>query len=509
MLELGRRYSRPWWSEAKFKSLDSKACIAALIEIQWRGLRLGCIILAFILVATGCAHFQPRPLAPGDTAANWERRSLDNPALREFLQKSLGRPMSPWPIPSWDFETLFLAALYYHPSLEVARAQWQVALGGNITAAARPNPTLTVSPGYDFTATSLGMNPWIPAVSFDVPIETAGKRGYRKAQAQHLSDSARLNLAAMGWQVRSNLRASLLDFTAARQRELLLEKQDASQERIVRSLEQRLQAGAVAGTELTLVRMGLEKSRLELTETRRLAAEARVRVAEAIGLPVRALEGIDLEYRLSEPRKIPDELMSTRVRDLALQGRADILGALAEYAASQSALQLEIARQYPDVHFGPSYQFNQGDHQFSLVATAELPILNQNQGPIAEAEARRAEAAARFIALQAKVIAEIDRAVAAYRVTEENLLLLESLASTQQKQTEAIAAQVQAGAADPLDLLNSQLELGVSGLALLDGRVKAREASGALEDAMQRPIKAMESALLEPRRPPATKEKTP
>ena len=114
--------------------------------------------------------------------------------------------------------------------------------------------------------------------------------------------------------------------------------------------------------------------------------------------------------------------MSAQVRDEALQNRADILGALNEYSASQSALQLEIAKQYPDIHFGPYYQYNQGDHQFTLSVTAELPVLNQNQGPIAEAEARRTQLRRNSSPCRPKVLAEIDRAVADYRVTRENLL---------------------------------------------------------------------------------------
>ena len=39
-----------------------------------------------------------------------------------------------------------------------------------------------------------------------------------------------------------------------------------------------------------------------------------------------------------------------------------------------------------------------------------LALLSRNKGPIAEAEARRTEAAARFLALQAKTIGEIESA---------------------------------------------------------------------------------------------------
>ena len=60
-------------------------------------------------------------------------------------------------------------------------------------------------------------------------------------------------------------------------------------------------------------------------------------------------------------------------------------GALADYAASQSALQLEIAKQYPDLHLGPGYELDQTDNKWSLGISLDLPILNHNQGPVAEA----------------------------------------------------------------------------------------------------------------------------
>jgi cobalt-zinc-cadmium efflux system outer membrane protein len=471
-------------------------------------LNRGLAIFGIVLLA-GCARFDPRPIAPAETAAKIDARSLAAPEFRKFLEKNLDRHFDDWPLKSWDFETLNLAALYYHPSLDVARAQWDIALGGDKTAAARPNPTLTATPGYDFTATSIGVNPWIPGVVFDVPFETMGKRGYRKARAAHLTESARLNIAIAAWQVRSNLRNTLIDLASARQREQMLDRQISIHGQIIGSLEKRLQAGAISSSELLPMQLALAKTRLDLADARRQAADARVRVADAIGVPVKALERLDLAYDLSMRHATAAELMSVEVRDAALRNRADVLGALADYAASQSALQLEIAKQYPDVHLGPGYQFNNGDHQFTLAISAELPILNQNQGPIAEARARRTEAAAKFIAVQAKAITEIDRAVAAFRVTTDNLSGLEALAAAQRKQNDAVVAQQKAGAADQLDLLNSRLELAASELVQLDGRTKLQQAFAALEDAVQRPVDLPKAELFE--RPPAQamKEKQP
>lgn len=465
-------------------------------------------VIASATLLAGCAHYQSKPLSPSLTAAKLDARSLDNPALRDFLQKNRHPAPDQWPLKAWDFETLYLAALYYQPSLEVSRAQWAVALGGKITAAERPNPTISAQPGYDFSAVR-PVNPWIPGVTFDIPVETMGKRGYRKAQSAHLAESARRDIATAAWQVRSHLRSSLIDYVAARDRVGLLQQQRELQQRIIKSLEQQREAGAVASSELTQFKIALAKIELDLADARRQQIEARSQVAEAIGIPARALAGVTLVYNLSAAHPAAAKLMTAQVRDAALTNRADILGALEDYAASQSALQLEIAKQYPDIHFGPYYQYNQGDHQFTLQLTAELPVLNQNEGPIAEAEAKRTAAAAQFLALQAKVMAEIDRAVAGYQVTRENLSGLETLAADQKRQHDAVAAQAQAGAASRFDVLNAQLELAASELVQLDGRVKLQQAFGALEDAVQRPIGAAGPALIEQPPQQAMKEKHP
>jgi outer membrane protein TolC len=106
-------------------------------------------------------------------------------------------------------------------------------------------------------------------------------------------------------------------------------------------------------------------------------------VAEALGVPLRAVAGLKAPVYPNLSPKLAGELTSSEVRRAALQSRPDILAALAEYAASQAALQLEIAKQYPDVHLQPGYQFDQGDSKWSLGLTVELPVLHQNQGPIA------------------------------------------------------------------------------------------------------------------------------
>ena len=443
-------------------------------------------IVALGLVA-GCARFHPQPLSPAETAAGLESRSLGNPELKAFLEKHLNRELNPWPAAKWDFEMLTLAAFYYQPSLDMARAVWAEAQAGVVTAGARPNPTVGFTPQYVFNP---GVEPpWVATLNLDWPIETAGKRGARVTQARHLSESARLNISATAWQVRSQLRASLIDLSAATRRESLLRQQLAVQEQVVASLDQRREAGAMASSEIMPARLLVQKARLDLSDAQRQQVEARTRVAEVMGLPVSALKDVEIAYDLTLFPAGLDRLTSTEVRHQALQRRPDVLAALADYAASESALQIEIAKQYPDVHLNTGFEYDQGLQKWGLLGFGmELPLLNRNEGPIAQAAARRRQAAARFEALQAKVIADLDRALAVYEVAAKSRAGAEALLATQRKQQEAVAQQLKAGAADRLEVLTAQLELATGELVLQDSQTRLHQALGALEDTVQRPV---------------------
>ena len=438
-----------------------------------------------VLGLSACAHYTPKPLVPATTAATLESRTLADAGLRAYIEGNVGHPFEQWPLQVWNVELLTLAAFYYHPSLEVVRAQWTTAAATVITAGARPNPTLILTPEFSSNPPP-GISPWLPSIGLELPIETAGKRGFRLAQAQQLSEAARWNVLTIAWQVRHNLRIALLDVTATRRRERLLNDQLDIQAEIIRLLEQRRTAGAVAGSEVTVARTHLAKTRLDLQTARIDSADARVRVADALGVPVAGMG--DVEFRFSLEAPTDAGVITTEARARALQRRTDVLSALAEYAAAQFALQLEIAKQYPNVQLGPGYQWDQGERKWRVGLTMELPVFNRNQGPIAEAEARRAEVGARFVALQANVISDIDHATSALRTAEQALLGGEALLSVQGQQVTSMRSQLAAGAVDSLDVATAQFELSAVQVLAFEARVRRQQSLSALEDALQQPL---------------------
>ena len=334
-------------------------------------------VLVAVALLAGCATFHPEPFSPEKTAAAFDARSLADDHLQAFLETN--HVAVPGPHDPWDLKQLTLAAFYFQPALAEARAQLQAAQAATITAAERPNPAVTVTPGYD-NGIPGAPSPWIVPVSFDLPIETAGKRRKRIARAQAQAESARWVLAGTIWQTRSGLRAALLNLYAARETAGQPLRQEAAQSNVVRLLEGQFTAGAVSSYEVTQARTALAAAQLARQDAAGKLNQARVEMAHALGVPLRALEGV--RFSFAELNQYPRELTRPEVRRQALLDRADVRGALADYAASQAALQLEIANQYPDIHLGPGYAYNAGstsDNQWDLGLTLTLPVLNHNQ----------------------------------------------------------------------------------------------------------------------------------
>ncbi|MCX6570834.1 MAG: TolC family protein [Candidatus Aminicenantes bacterium] len=441
--------------------------------------------LAVVLTAAAaCVRFHPKPIAPVKAMEDFEARRLDAPELRDFLLRN--QDAKDWPPAAWDLKSLTLAAFYYHSDMDVARAQWGVARGGRITAGERPNPSLNPALGYNATSPRSEVTPWIPEISLEITIETAGKRGYRIAEARSLSEAARWNILSAAWEVRSRLRNALLEAYAAGEREALLTEARKLQAEIVRILELLKDAGEVSVYDLTQARLALDGSRLAAIEAARAKEEAMARLAAALGLPRRALDGVAFSFdcfRRSDPG-IP----AGEVRHHAVVNRSDILAALSEYAASQSALQLEIAKQYPDIRLGPSYQLDQTDSKWTIGLAIDLPILSRNRGPIAEAEARRTESAARFLALQSQVIGELDAAVEDCRSALLKSQAADDLLANLARQEAAAKTRREVGEISKLELLGVQIELNAGAEARLEALVQAQEAVGRLENAAQSPL---------------------
>jgi outer membrane protein, heavy metal efflux system len=443
-----------------------------------------CALCAATALA-GCAmqKYHPAPISPPATAASLESRSLTSPSLSHFVAAAGIHPAS-WPPAEWNLADLTLAAFHYNASLQVARARVAEADAAIVTAGEKPNPSVSLDLGGETSPES----PWLAGIGFSLPIETAGKRGYRIGEAQRLADVARWNLAGTAWTVRARVRSALVDYLAARRNLELLQNEDQLRAQQVTLLDERLAVGMIPRPEVDAARILRTQTALTVQTAQGRISRAQAALAAAIGVPVSALAAIRIAWPQFDQLPSPDSLDPAAIQSDAVLNRIDIEKALAQYAVADAALRLEIAGQYPNLDVGPSWAYEEGAHLISLGADAILPIRNRNQGPIAEAQARRKASAANFLAVQADGIASSEQALAAYRSALNELAEARRLLQQSRAQEKATQRALNSGETDRVALNGTQLQTAVTALAQFDALHNAQQALGALENAVQRPL---------------------
>uniref|UniRef100_UPI0038991B88 TolC family protein n=1 Tax=Methylobacillus arboreus TaxID=755170 RepID=UPI0038991B88 len=385
-------------------------------------------------------------------------------------------------------------ALYFHPDLDVARAQLSRAMAAIATAGQRPNPSGSLGAGRR-------TEPEVPEVyslSFSIPIETAGKRQARIDLATNISETARLNIAQTAWNLRYRLLSSWIEYNAARQNLSMLEQESSLRNDIVSMLNTRLQAGMISSVELSNARLQWQRVQQALVEEQGRIEGLETQLASNSGLPLDKFQQLRLQRytheQVLDARHDIDitNSLNPAAQDAALLNRVDIRAGLASYAASEARLRLEIARQYPDINLIPAYDYEEGFHIWSLGISSLLNVLHRNQGLIAEATALRETEAAQFEALQARVIAAMDSAKSRYRAALQALEQARSLYEAQQTQAAQAKLRFEHGFADRLELVTYQLENVLAQQRLLTAEYQVQRAAAALEDSMQLPLENLD-----------------
>ncbi|MDE3128500.1 MAG: TolC family protein, partial [Gemmatimonadota bacterium] len=255
---------------------------------------------------------------------------------------------------------------------------------------------------------------------------------------------------------------------------------------LVGLLRRRQAAGEVSGLDVGREDVALERARATARADQSRLVGARVQLAAAIGIPVEALDSVSLDFpAFSAP--LPEPPAREVMRTAALLERSDIRASLASYAAAQAALQLEVARQYPDISLGTGLHWEQELQGLVVTPAAAIPLLNRNQGPIAEAGAKRTVAAAQFTALQATALAGVDHALATYAAARRASQSADSAAVGERALATRAASLFRAGEFDRVDLESARVAAALAEHEAGAARTSALAALGALESATQVP----------------------
>lgn len=390
-------------------------------------LRFGCVSLtlaaALAVIAGGCQSYERRPLDMTGHQKAFLARTPESPEVQKFAASLLahspsddkvGREFDP--ADGISCAEAELVAIVFNADLRLAR------LRAGVTRATAENAGLWEDPTIGFDLNRIVEStpePWRVFTSVGITIPISGRLEIEKQRAgfEHAAELARV--AQREWSVRMAVRRSwsewsALDAQLAATREFL-----SRVDQILVVVDKMEQAGEMARTEARLFRIEKATKASDLPTLESRAREADLRLRQLMGMSP------DAPLRFQAAGIGPTRASTTANADAAeLERRSPaMLVAAAEYEAAGKALELEVRKQYPDLHIRPGYGNEDGQNQELLGLSVPIPILNANRQGIAEARARRELA-------QAGAETTLEQTIAAMRAAEVRLA-----AATRRRQT--------------------------------------------------------------------------
>lgn len=310
-------------------------------------------------------------------------------------------------------------ALHANRDLRTAYFAIEQARARLVQAGLWPNPALDLTGSHDFAFANEGE--YTTSAGFGQRFPVAGRIG-------RLKDVARVDVAIALAEVRDAARRLIGDVQAAFYDLIVLKMQIAERDRLIaiaRSLvdvsSARAKVAEVSALDVNTARIELQ--RLEL-ERSLLVAQQQARSAE-----LNRLLGIAPDNSISVTGEItPAIALPPRdtLRSEARGRRPDLQQISLQAGRARAERMLARAERWEDWTFGFSYDRDlqvvdgappqRADQLLGLRLTIPLPLLNQNQGRIAEAASLEAQSRSRKSALELTVDAEIE---SAYRRVEE------------------------------------------------------------------------------------------
>jgi len=443
--------------------------------------------IAATVTVAACASlpYEPRPLDPGAAADEYAQRSGNADGLKRFAIAN-GQSESVWPPGQWGLRELTLAALYFHPDMNTARARARVARA-ELSSLSQSQPiSARLKPEYHNRVLPEDSGPWSLGLELEIPLVAQGKRAARVERGAFLADAADVDIGVTGWQVRARMRDRFLDLQGSRVNLDLLDAQLAARREMLALVSRRVDAGMLSARDLGVERAAVARLEGERDEEMSRHERAFGELGAALGLPLDVVREMKLDFPAVETAAITSS--DRELRGLALRNRLDVYRKLLEFGAADADVKLAVAEQNPGIVLGPGYAWDRGNNVWSLALAFSVPSVARAAAAIREAAARREVAAQLFITVQTSAIADTERAAAQLRLARQRLTAVKEQARIQHEQEARVARQFDAGAADRLQRVAAHLETLAARSALNAAQAGLRQSLARLEDAVQKPL---------------------
>lgn len=373
--------------------------------------------VCLLLVATGCQHVPPRPLDFKASTLELKARVVDVEPVRVYaaaLATASGNDTAPFNASDGlSLHEAEAVALWYNPDLRIARLQAEQAEAVARVTGRWNDPEVGIESGrksVDSDGTGFLHDAgditrsWINAGTLSITIPLSGRLGAERKLRRTEYEVALLRAAEAEWQVISEVRDAWSQWTAAKERIILLDGHLSLLSQFTDTAGALAKAGEVPPSSARLfaverMRREAERARVESTEV-----ERHIALLNLLGLlPDAAVTLLpELNVEAPAPTEVPD-----------LENHPTIARLRAEYQAAENRLRLELRKQYPDLTLSPTYADEQDETSLRLGLGLPIPVWNANRAGIAGSLAARTVARAQAEAGLQRQSSELAQAQAA------------------------------------------------------------------------------------------------
>ncbi len=275
--------------------------------------------------------------------------------------------------------------------LAASRRGLEAAQADAISAAQRPNPTLSINTASINPHTGVGKGGlWEKHVDtiirVDQLFERGDKRGLRQAAAAQGIEAGRADLADNARQLVSGIASAYFDLLLAQQREAVSRESVGLYRGTLDAAEKRLRAGDVSPTDVARVSVDALRAENDMRQSRADVLKAQATLAYMIGMEAESsrIRASDSWPPISRLAPMPD-------LETLLESRPDVKAARARSYMAEKTRDLARAQRSRDVTVGVQYEHFPPDNRNMLGVGISIPIFANYEyaGEIRRAEVDR------------------------------------------------------------------------------------------------------------------------
>lgn len=285
---------------------------------------------------------------------------------------------------TYNMNDMLNTAIKYNPSIRASLASIQAARGNELQA------SLTLNPSISFEVEDFAGRGELSSfdgaeitASLRQTVEIAGKRTYRTEAANYQATATEHQALLNILDVLLNTQVATVKYFVAQKRLELIDKQLGTIEEAHDTIERRVEAAASSDIEHTRMDVQRKAVLIEKVNAQKTLEMATASLARVLGKDIRNIKIID--DLLEKLPVVPNQ--TDLISNIKNMPQNKVLELQRKKAESQ--LNLAKANSIPNPTFGVGLRrFNNTDSN-AIVASVSIPIpvLNQNQGQIAKANA--------------------------------------------------------------------------------------------------------------------------